>query len=209
MPEAKEMPQDEAAARKWLADRTRAALQERKAAGRRTGTVPWGWMLDPKDRTGKCLIPSPREQEIADRARAMAAEGWSQHAIAEELTDLGYLSREGTPLTQAAVWRILRGAPYVRKPKPAGEDPFYADRATGRALVKVRRGPREVSPPAVSGTLKAQALARKWAAKGYSPRQIAEALAARGSKVDAKTIRRWLTSSTLPPARGKLVGEVP
>lgn len=91
--------------------RIKAALDEKKKRGERTGGIPYGFKLDPNDPAGKALAPDPREQEIVTRIRAMRAAGTSQLGITEALEKAGTLNRSGK-----AVWhktqivRILKAS---------------------------------------------------------------------------------------------------
>jgi hypothetical protein len=188
--------------RAYLRAKVKAAHDKLKAKGQRIGGIPWGWTIDPKDKTGRQLVPNPKEREITTRIVAMAAREYSQREICEELTDLGFRTRTGHAFTQGVVWRILDAAraeqALIASTAPA--DGFYADKATGRVLVKLPRGRK---PPANEGgsapeprpdlsPLLAQTLAQKWAAKGYSPEQIVSALAARDEVFDVETVRGWI-----------------
>ncbi len=71
--------------------RTRAAMAEKRKAGHRIGEVPFGWSLAAD---GK-LEPVPAEQEILDLIRELRESGVSLRRIANQLTDLGIVTKKG------------------------------------------------------------------------------------------------------------------
>jgi hypothetical protein len=84
---------------------TKAALAVRRAQGKATSHAPWGY-LAAEDGT---LVPNPHEQAIAERARALRAEGLSFHRILAQLTAEGYRSRRGNALAYDAVYKMVTG----------------------------------------------------------------------------------------------------
>lgn len=83
-------------------------LQEKIRRGERTGTIPYGFILDPADPTGKILTPHRGEQEIIVVARGLRGDGWSYHRIAEELTLRGVPTKKGNDKwIHTSVRRIL------------------------------------------------------------------------------------------------------
>ncbi len=91
--------------RSLIRSRTKAALQIRRAQGKATNHAPWGY-LAAEDGT---LVPNPHEQAIAERARALRAEGLSFHRIRARLTAEGYTSRRGHPIAYDAVYKMVTG----------------------------------------------------------------------------------------------------
>ena len=96
---------------------TKAALQIRRAQGKATSHAPWGY-LAAEDGT---LVPNPHEQAIAERARALRAEGLSFHRILAQLTAEGYTSRRGNPLAYDAVYKMVTG--WRRNQNNEGDQP--------------------------------------------------------------------------------------
>ena len=101
--------------REQIAERVHEVLQEKIRRGERTGTIPYGFILDPADPTGKQLTRHPGEQEIIGVARELRGDGWSYYRIAEELTSRGIPTKKGNDkwihtsvrriLTRPAGWR--------------------------------------------------------------------------------------------------------
>ncbi len=82
--------------REAIGERTREALQHKKAQGERVGTIPFGYQLGAD---GRRLDPNPDEQQIVALIRECRDGGYSLRAIAGELNRQGYLTRRGS------VWR--------------------------------------------------------------------------------------------------------
>ena len=80
--------------REQIAERVHEVLQEKIRRGERAGTIPYGFVLDPADPTGKMLMRHPGEQEIIGEAKGFRSNGWSYHRIAEELTNRGVPNEE-------------------------------------------------------------------------------------------------------------------
>ncbi len=94
--------------REQIAERVYEVLQEKIRRGERTGTIPYGFVLDPADPTGKMLTPHPGEQEIIGVAKGLRGDGWSYHRIAEELTRRGIPTKKGNDnWIHTSVRRIL------------------------------------------------------------------------------------------------------
>jgi DNA invertase Pin-like site-specific DNA recombinase len=101
--------------REQIAERVHEVLQEKIMRGERTGTVPYGFVLDPADPTGKQLTRHPGEQEIIGVAKELRHDGMSYLKIAEELTRRGIPTKKGNDkwihtsvrriLTRPAGWR--------------------------------------------------------------------------------------------------------
>jgi len=85
--------------------RTTAALAVIRGRGQKTGgSVPYGFALATDGRT---LVTVGGEQATIARARALAAEGRSQRAIAAQLAAEGHVSRKGVPFFAAQVGRMV------------------------------------------------------------------------------------------------------
>jgi len=101
--------------REQIAERVHEVLQEKIRRGERAGSIPYGFVLDPSDPTGKMLMRHPGEQEIIGVAKGLRGDGWSYHRIAEELTSRGVQTKKGNDkwihtsvrriLTRPAGWR--------------------------------------------------------------------------------------------------------
>jgi DNA invertase Pin-like site-specific DNA recombinase len=94
--------------REQIAERVHEVLQEKIRRGERAGTIPYGFVLDPSDPTGKMLTPHPGEQEIIGVAKGLRDDGWSYHRIAEELTSRCIPTKKGNDKwIHTSVRRIL------------------------------------------------------------------------------------------------------
>lgn len=107
------------AAETWGSHRalTRAALAQRKADGRRVGTIPYGWQAGDDNR----LLPMPAEQEIIAHARALRDTGRSLRSVLSAMNDAGFRSRAGTPFTLPQIFRMLKAD---RRPQPSTAHDF-------------------------------------------------------------------------------------
>jgi site-specific DNA recombinase len=90
--------------RDQISDRTKAALQFKKAKGERIGTIPFGYSLAAD---GVSLIENAEEQEVIDVAKELKVSGLSLRAIAAELSERGYKSRKNTAYSHEQVRRML------------------------------------------------------------------------------------------------------
>ena len=81
--------------RRTIAERTRDALQHKKAAGFRTGEIRYGHRLVAGD--GRRLEPDPGEQRTLARLRELRASGLSCREVAEQLNAEGHRTRRGSP----------------------------------------------------------------------------------------------------------------
>jgi site-specific DNA recombinase len=91
--------------RDLLSERTRAALNHKRARAERIGQVPYGKRLDPDGRT---LVPDDRERAILALMCRMEGDGWSTRRIAGELTRCGVPTKNGGPAwSHRSVARIL------------------------------------------------------------------------------------------------------
>jgi hypothetical protein len=70
--------------------------------------MPYGFVLDPADPTGKMLTPHPGEQGTIGVAKGLRDDGWSYHRIAEELTRRRIPTKKGNDKwIHTSVRRIL------------------------------------------------------------------------------------------------------
>lgn len=88
-----------------ISELTKAALAVRRAQGKATSHAPWGYLADAEG----TLVPNPHEQAIAERARALRADGLSYRDICAQLNAEGYTSRTGRPLAYDAVYKMVTG----------------------------------------------------------------------------------------------------
>lgn len=95
--------------REAIAERTRDALAARRAGGRRAGTVPRGFMLDPNSDDGT-IIPDLAERALIVEAVRRRAAGDTLDQIAAALNLAGETTRAGKPWTRPAVHRMLAAA---------------------------------------------------------------------------------------------------
>lgn len=91
--------------REAIGERTRDALQEKKAKGERVGTLPFGSQLAAD---GIHLEPAPVEQRLRDHIRAMKATCRTTKEIAATLNAEGSRTRRGTPWRYQYVARVLK-----------------------------------------------------------------------------------------------------
>jgi DNA invertase Pin-like site-specific DNA recombinase len=93
--------------RELIRGRTKAALAAKRAAGERTGEVPFGWCLDAAGR----LVEVYEEQIILGRIMACRAAGMSLRKIAAILTDDAVPTKKGnTSWSHTSVKSILERA---------------------------------------------------------------------------------------------------
>jgi len=93
--------------REAIAERTRDALQSKKAKGERVGTVPFGFTVA---RDGVRLLADDCEQAVLALARDLRAAGESLRAIARHLNRKGMTTRSGSAWRHEYVRNILRAA---------------------------------------------------------------------------------------------------
>ncbi len=94
--------------REQIAERVHEVLQEKIRRGERAGTIPYGFVLDPADPSGKMLKPYPGEREVIKTAQGLRDDGTSYHRIAEELTRRGIPTKKGNDKwIHTSVRRIL------------------------------------------------------------------------------------------------------
>lgn len=90
--------------RALIRQRTRAALQAKRARGERAGNVPFGFTADASGR----LEPHPGEQAIVGHVRSLRAAGLSLRGIVAELARAGFVGRTGRALALPQVARLAR-----------------------------------------------------------------------------------------------------
>jgi DNA invertase Pin-like site-specific DNA recombinase len=78
--------------RALISQRTRAALQAKRARGERAGGVPFGYSADASGR----LTPNADEQRVLSVLRKLRADGFTLRQVADELNAQGYRTRRGT-----------------------------------------------------------------------------------------------------------------
>ncbi len=87
-----------------IKNRTKAALQTKKAKGERVGRVPFGYKLAADEiHIERCEI----EQDILRQINDMKKQGLSLRDISEEMNLRGAFNREGTQWTKSAIHRML------------------------------------------------------------------------------------------------------
>ena len=92
--------------RQLISARTRAALRAKRARGECAGNAPFGYVARPDGR----LTPLTGEIEVARAAVEARERGLSTRRIAVELTERGWRSRNGGPISHTAVQRMLNFA---------------------------------------------------------------------------------------------------
>jgi site-specific DNA recombinase len=91
--------------RNLIAERTAAALQQKRENGFKTGgACPYGYSVDGRRR----LIPNEDEQTIVRRIRKFRRKGHSYQKIADMLTAEGIFTRKGTQFKETQIIRILK-----------------------------------------------------------------------------------------------------
>lgn len=90
--------------RDQISDRTKAAMQFKKAMGERVGAIPFGYSLAAD---GVSLTENAEEQEIINVAKELKTSGLSLRAIAAELSERGYTARNGRNFQATQVQRML------------------------------------------------------------------------------------------------------
>jgi DNA invertase Pin-like site-specific DNA recombinase len=93
--------------REAIGERTRDAMQHKRANGQRVGTVPFGYRITGDGRT---LEQEPAEQDILTRIHELKVAGHTTREIAAELNRQGYATRRGTAWRFEYVARALRMA---------------------------------------------------------------------------------------------------
>jgi DNA invertase Pin-like site-specific DNA recombinase len=94
--------------RDQIAERTKAALQQKKRQGERVGTVPYGWELAAD---GVQLVEVAEEQAVLAIVRELRSAGLSMRTIAEELTKRGIQTKKGgSTWKHSTIQGLLRAA---------------------------------------------------------------------------------------------------
>ena len=92
--------------RDQISERTKSALQHKKAKGERVGSVAYGYRLDSD---GVTLIEDEDEQLVIAAVHGYRDAGVSLRTIVTRLDEQGYRSRSGKPLQLTQVARIANG----------------------------------------------------------------------------------------------------
>ena len=92
--------------RDQISERTKSALQHKKAKGERVGSVAYGYRLD---NDGVTLIEDEEEQLVIAAVHGYRDAGVSLRTIVTRLDEQGYRSRSGKPLQLTQVARIANG----------------------------------------------------------------------------------------------------
>lgn len=92
--------------RDQISERTKSALQHKKAQGERVGTIQYGYRLADD---GIALIEDENEQQVISAIHSMRDSGLSLRKIVVELERNGFVSRSGQPLQLKQVHRIANG----------------------------------------------------------------------------------------------------
>lgn len=90
--------------RNMIRERTKAALAHLKAEGKRTGSIPYGSMLAPDNKT---LLKEPDEQKVIRLARRLRKQGKSFRKVAKALAEKGHRSRTGAVFHPQQISRML------------------------------------------------------------------------------------------------------
>lgn len=94
--------------RNMINERCQEGRKACKAAGRRIGEVPFGWILD---NDGKTLVPEATEQDALALVYSLRSEGHSLRAIATELNRRGFQPKKGRGVwSHGQVQSLLRVA---------------------------------------------------------------------------------------------------
>lgn len=101
--------------REVIVERTREALDVKRARGERIGGVPYGYRLAGDGRT---LVPEPVEQVGRDRLFELREFGLSYRAIARTLNAEGHRPKHGGRWGHQAVAQILKGKDTIRPCEP-------------------------------------------------------------------------------------------
>ena len=99
-----------APALKWISDgearrldKSKRAIEAKRQRGERVGEIRLGLRLAAD---GVSVEPDPDEERLIAEARRFVDEGYSYRVIAETLTERGYRSRQGTPISHRQVARM-------------------------------------------------------------------------------------------------------
>ena len=90
--------------REAIGERTRSAMQHKKANGELVGAVPYGYQLDAD---GVHLVEHEGEQRVLASARRLRAAGLSLRAVSAELDRAGFQSRKGRRFGAQSIANML------------------------------------------------------------------------------------------------------
>jgi len=93
--------------REAIAERTREALQAKKAKGERVGTIPFGYRISID---GVRLEEEPTEQRALAVLRDLRSKSYTLREIAEELNRQGHTTRRGSQWRHQYVSNLLKVA---------------------------------------------------------------------------------------------------
>lgn len=93
--------------REAIGERTKTALQHKKAQGQRVGSIPYGFRLGSD---GQALEADGAETEVVKAVRELDAAGLSLRSIAARLEAQGYRARSGGAFHPQTVANILKQA---------------------------------------------------------------------------------------------------
>lgn len=93
--------------REAIGERTKTALQHKKAQGQRVGSIPYGYRLGSD---GQTLEADEAEGEVVSAVRELDAAGLSLRSIAGRLEKQGYRARSGGAFHPQTVSNILKQA---------------------------------------------------------------------------------------------------
>ena len=91
--------------REAIVERTKDALQQKRAQGMAAGNVPWGYS---KLEDGR-LIPNDTERRVLKEIKALRTDGVGWTEVALEITDRGHRTRRGSRWTRQGVTQIAQG----------------------------------------------------------------------------------------------------
>ena len=93
--------------RNVVSERTRDALQNKKAQGLRIGTVPFGYSLADDSAS---LILNPAEQGLLSEMKRLRKRGMSFQKIAARLNSNGFQTRNGGSFHRQSIHKILKNS---------------------------------------------------------------------------------------------------
>lgn len=96
--------------REAIGERTKAALKSKRERGHRSGGIPYGFELDPKDPEKQRLRKSTAEQAAIAAARALHKKGVPTTKITTELNEKHPKAARGKRFYQPFVWKLVQPA---------------------------------------------------------------------------------------------------
>jgi DNA invertase Pin-like site-specific DNA recombinase len=90
--------------RNMISDRTKAAMQAKKAKGERVGHVPFGFCLS---EDGIHIQKDEHEQSILQQIKELMGKGLSTRKIAAEMNTRGAFNRGGAKWNHASIHRAM------------------------------------------------------------------------------------------------------